>query len=209
MTQHAMSHTNHLTFMTLLDWLEGRLTDVEAARVSEKLAASDADTQNELAWLRALLSVGGDVTLQAPPERIRQELLRRFRARDRIGAPTSMSHVASLSSDSQQRVGVRGASSGPRQLVYSSSVADVVINLQSDADGRVDLLGQIFPNDSASSAMHGFVVQLLKNGRDAGIVDANDLGEFSFSGLKKDRYDLVVSHADVEIQLGAIDIRAS
>jgi hypothetical protein len=203
-----MSNTNQLTFMTLLDWLEGRLTEADATRVSEKLAASDVETQNELAWLRALLSVGGDVTLQAPPERIRQELLRRFRARDRIQAQTAMSHIASLSADSKDRVGVRGSANGPRQLVYSSAVADVVVNLQPGVDGSVDLLGQIFPLDADTTTDSGFVVQLLKNGREAGITDASDLGEFSFNNLKRDRYDLIVSHADLEIQLGSIDLRS-
>lgn len=203
-----MSNQTQLTFMTLLDWLEGRLTEAEATRVAAKLAASDAETQSELAWLRALLSVGGDVTLQAPPERIRQELLRRFRAQDTTHVQPAMTHVASLSSDSFSHTGhtgLRGASGGPRQLVYGSAVADVVINLRPGVDGAVDLLGQIFPLEPGREAAE-FVIQLLKNGRDAGITAASDLGEFAFNDLKVDRYDLVVSHAEVEIQLGAIDL---
>ncbi|HSM55175.1 MAG TPA: hypothetical protein VK879_03390 [Candidatus Sulfomarinibacteraceae bacterium] len=69
-----------LSFETLLDLAEGRLSEAEAAEVAA-LAAEDDRAQALLAWLQNFRRVSEQVVLAEPPAALRHSLEDQFRAR--------------------------------------------------------------------------------------------------------------------------------
>jgi hypothetical protein len=70
-----------LTFSQLLDWIEGRLTEEEAAEVARLVESADSETKETVAWLRAFARIANEVVLASPPEEVREALVARFAGR--------------------------------------------------------------------------------------------------------------------------------
>jgi anti-sigma-K factor RskA len=75
-----MGQSENISFETLLDWVEGRLSSEEAARVARAVIEGHAATQATADWLRAFQEVSSEIVLVAPPQTLRRDLQRRFAA---------------------------------------------------------------------------------------------------------------------------------
>jgi hypothetical protein len=207
-----MSRQDEISFERLADWAEGRLSDEEAAAIVERLEGADEETRARAEWLRAFALASGRTTLAAPPREVRENLRRRFAAyAEGVREPGLLRRVvATLSFEGgmQPAFGVRSARTGEaqEQLVYSTDVADVALNVHPRPGGRVDLDGQIFPAGEAEPG--GFVVQLLSGGSDVGITTTDELGEFGFESIAPGEYEILVSDGEVEIQLSSVRLGA-
>lgn len=69
-----------LSFETLLDLVEGRLSEAEAAEV-EALLAEDEQAQALVAWLQRFQQASEQVVLAEPPATLRHALEEQFRER--------------------------------------------------------------------------------------------------------------------------------
>ncbi len=205
-----MSRPDEINFEHLADWVEGRLSAEEARTVEERLESADAETRERVEWLRAFARASGLTTLAAPPREVRERLSRRFAAYAEGARESGLLRrmVATLSFESgiEPAFGVRSAASGEAQtqLVYSTEVADITLNVHPRPDGRVDLDGQLFPAGDAEPG--GFVVQLVSRGSDVGITTTDELGEFGFESVAAGEYDILVGNEEVEIQLSAVEL---
>lgn len=195
----------------LLDWLEDRLSAKEGSDLVRSIE-TDPALQAQVDWLRGFLQLSSVVVLADPPQEVRQAATAAFAAYAQANRPPSILQRLSavLTSDSWQRLsmaGVRNVSlrSEPRQVVYSSELADVALNIQAEPSSmRFDLEGQIFAlEDDAADA---FVVQLLQDGVEQRLAVSDDLGKFSLAGLPAGVYDLLVSSDQGEIEIGPIEL---
>lgn len=195
----------------LLDWLENRLSADEATAIAQAIEA-DAALQAQVAWLRDFLNTSSQVVLADPPAGIHLLATERFAAYAQGKRPPGLirTFIAALTADNWQRLsmaGVRNVNlrSEPRQVVYSSELADVALNIHAETSGeRFELDGQVFAlEDDASGA---FVVQLLQDGVEQRLAIGDDLGKFSLSGLPAGVYELVVSSDEGEIEIGPIEL---
>lgn len=206
-----MSEHTELSFVRLLDWVEGRLGADEAAAMTAAVAAAGPDVKAQVAWLRDFLAVREKIVLAAPPPSVRQALTARFAAFAQEKRPPTFVQrlVAAITFDSTHQLapaGARGAGGEPRQLLYVTDAADVVLDLHERRhDNRVDLLGQILPKADVP-VLADLAVQLLHQEREVGMTLADYLGEFTFSALAPGQYQLVVSGDDYEILLAPFDL---
>lgn len=204
-----MADSSFPSMSQLADWLEGKLSAEETA-VLAQLVAANPDLQQQVAWLQEFLQLSRTTTLAHPPASVRQAANAAFAAYAQAKRPPNRlrSFIASLTTDNWQRPALAGARnvslrSEPRQLIYSSDLADVALNARMQAGSQqIDLDGQIFPLDDSDPA--DFIVQLLQNGVERRLVFADALGKFHLAELAPGEYNLLLSRTDVEIELGPL-----
>jgi anti-sigma factor RsiW len=191
--------------------LENKLSPEEAA-VLEQLIAANPGLQEQVAWLQEFLQISRTTVLATPPATVRQAAHAAFAAYANQTRPPSLLRtlIASLAADNWQRPALASARnisllSEPRQLIYSSDLADVALNAHMQIGSQqVNLDGQIFPLDDSDPA--DFIAQLLQNGLERGLAFADALGKFSLTGLTPGHYDLLISRAGVEIEVGPLEL---
>lgn len=195
----------------LVDWLEGKLPPAETA-VFTQLVAANPILEEQVAWLRDFLQLSQTTILAAPPPTVRRAATAAFAAYAQAKRPPSrlQTLIAALTADNWQRpalAGVRNVSlrREPRQLIYSSDLADVALNAYMPADRQqIDLDGQIFPLDDSDPA--AFIVQLLQNGVERQLALADPLGKFRLTGLPPGQYELLLSRPDATIEIAPVEL---
>jgi hypothetical protein len=208
-----MSKSNDLSFARLVDWIEGRLSEEEAAAVAQQVATADEATQADIAWLRAFAQVSSATVLATPPPEVREVLIRRFQAhtqgRQRPGFLQRF--VAALTFDSRGQPAVAGlrttsAQASVRQLIYTTDIADIALNIQPRLhDEHLDINGQIFPNrDTVSDT---FSVQLLHDATEVGLTTSDNLGEFTFEAIQTGVYQLLLRTDQIEILIASVELK--
>ena len=207
-----MPNSEDVEFARLLDWVEGRLSEQEARAVERQVAEADRATREEVAWLRAFARISEDVVIASPPAQVRDALSERFEAyAQRKRQPGLLERlVGTLTFDSgmQPAPGLRtaGTPEVQRQLVYSTDVADLAIDIRvRPHDELLDLDGQIFPTEGTDPG--GFFVLLLEGSSEVGTTTTNDLGEFVFEALSPGDYEVLASSERVEIRIPRVEVR--
>jgi hypothetical protein len=200
----------------LLDWIEGRLTAEEAAVMAAQVAAADAQTQSDVAWLKQFHRLSQINRQPRLPTAVRAQLMQQFdewQNRRRAAAVWSALSDwwelirAQLTFDSHEQLALAGvrstAAAAERQLVYNGRMAEIALNIQPQQPGpELTLWGQVFPLTETDL----FSVQLLQNGMERELAVADELGEFAFPSLQPGLYDLIVSSDQGEIVINAIPL---
>jgi hypothetical protein len=205
-----MSRQTRISFETLADLVDGRLSESEAAEVRRQLADADACTRADLAWLQALAAFRRAMPPEAPPERVREALRAHFRrwAEGRRQPGLFQRLVAQLTFDSRRQpalVGVRGGPVEPGQLLYTTDRLDIELHVLSAGPGQVRILGQALSRDPELNVAD-CAVQLLAGEREIGLTSTNELGEFTFEAVPCDNYTLVLVSEEGEIELEHVDL---
>jgi hypothetical protein len=202
-----------IDFVRLIDWLEGRLPGEEARAVEEQLAVADSATLEDVAWLRTFFKVSEETVLQSPPPEVRNALVDRFAAyaEGRRSPGLLQRFVASLRFDSglQPAAGLRaaGTQEGQKQLIYSTDVGDVALNvLPRASDKNLDLDGQVLPTRDDDVEPGFFSVQLLQGGTEVDITATDDLGNFAFESIPPGAYDMLLSTDQYEIVVAPVEL---
>jgi hypothetical protein len=196
-----------LSFATLLDWLEGRLTPAEASEVSARVAAGDRRTQATVRWLQGFLATARAFPAPEPPPIVRQNLGQHFvrwsKAQAALRADPQLVH-ANLLFDSRQDLALAGFRSGDDadeayHLAFTSDVADLVIDVRRIADRQVRLDGQVLLSDSAAAPV--FAAEAVGPGFRVRTVDGDDLGRFTLP-------EVPAGHCRLELGNGETLLRA-
>jgi hypothetical protein len=202
-----------IDFETLADWADGRLPEEEARAMEERLADADEATRSEAEWLRAFSRASRDVVLEDLPAEQREELLGIFdcytEGRRQPGPLRRIAATLTFGGGMQPVAGVRSAASqeSQGQLIYSTEVADIALNfIRRPQDGRLDLDGQVFPNDDAEP--DAFAVQILSGTDEVATIATDELGEFAFRGIAPGEYQILVSSQEVEILISPVELGA-
>lgn len=207
-----MSKSTELTFARLVDWLENRLTEAEAASIAAQVAVADEETRAVIVWLQTFAEISATTVLASPPAQVHELLVQRFAANTQNHSrPGFLQRLtAALTFDSRAQplaAGLRAAGTQAvvRQLIYSSALADVALNIQPRPyDRRFDVSGQIFP--SKSIAPEVFSAQLLRGAVEIGLTTSDELGEFSFEAIPTGIYELILSAAEIEILIKPLEL---
>ncbi|GAB4424681.1 MAG: hypothetical protein Fur0044_22740 [Anaerolineae bacterium] len=207
-----MSKSTELSFARLVDWLENRLTEAEAASIAAQVVAADEETRAMIAWLQAFTEISATTVLASPPAQVHELLVQHFvdYTQNHPRPDFLQRLIAALTFDSQAQplaAGLRaaGTQAAVRQLIYTSDLADVALNIQPRPyDQRLDVNGQIFLSSSASPEV--FSVQLLRGAVEIGLTTSDELGEFSFEAVPTGVYELILSAAEIEILIKPIEL---
>jgi len=194
------------TFARLLDWLEGLLDPESSAAVADAVQASPSGAE-DLRWIRAFLHLSTSGVLASPGPEVRGRLEQCFDAR-RLQRPGPVQRLlATISFDSLAQpllAGARSAGSPSRRhLVYSSEVADVVLDLyQVPPQCAVNISGQVLP--TSTTAADSFLVELIGATETVDATLSDETGEFDFEPVPAGEYRIVLRHEAREITIGPL-----
>lgn len=194
-----MGATPGIAAEQLLDWLEGRLDQVQAAEVAARAAAAGPATQRRIRWMQAFTSASRSMVIEEPPADLHATLLRQFRPP--TSGPLAQLHAA-LSFDSARQpvaIGVRAPAISSRQLIFTCDLLEVALSVRPGLRGdRLDVNGQVYPQQPHSPA--GLVARLSRDEQLVDVVLTSDLGEFSFTSLPPGAYDLELTLEQWQVQ---------
>jgi|SRR4051812_28094773 hypothetical protein len=142
-------------FAMVLDWVEGRLDPVTAARVADAVV-HDPRVREIVVWLRRFHGAAAALPLGDPPpvvgQRLRHYFRRWTRAREEPGRePVKL--VARMLFDSRQDLSLdelraeTSTDADIAHLAFTSDPADVVLDVRRLGPGRVRIEGQVLSTD--------------------------------------------------------------
>jgi hypothetical protein len=186
------------SFERLVDFLDKRLDEREAATVATHLATSCAACAETRNWYDRVRLVAADDDSVAPPSWVFKRALRVFdtqrhrpRLTERIGQA-----IASLVFDSFARpalVGVRSTETSNRQLLYRAGDYSVDLQIAPSEHSRADLIGQVLKEGEPSfESVSGLNLEIARKGQVVFSVITDEMGEFKVSGIEQGVYDLQV-----------------
>ena len=191
------------SFEQLVDLQEGRLLEAEATRIRALL---NDDRQADLAWLAQFNQWCQQVQLDAPPQRVRDNLRAQFAHKfaDQPQPTVWQRVTAALSVDSW---GLQGLPAGARsaefdtqarQLAYTTDNLDIILDINNGT-----IYGQLLPKSDDVS--DDFTVQLVRQDESVGLTNSDDLGEFTLTATAGD-YQLVISDEQTEVWLPPLHV---
>ena len=204
-----MTTVEHPNLARLADWVEGRLSAEQAARVGAAVDA-DAELLASVAWLRDFSDTVAAVPLLTPPplvaQRMRQYFDRWAQARSLLERPASFSTSALIFDSRVDRplVATRGeGDDSAYHLAFCSDVADVVLDVRPRPDHLFDLSGQVLPVEDAEPV---FEVTALGPGIRLRSVDGDELGRFALAEVPEQTIELRLGNGDIELAV-VVDLR--
>ncbi len=205
------------SWQQLIDWIEGRLSPVDAARVEQLVANADERTTADVAWIRAFLRAGDQIALDEPPAELRNTLRASFdayagkkiEAPETDDSPTLLERlVATLTFDSGLQPGLAGARGGElrnmRQLIYSTDTLDLSLSVQHGADGA-HVEGQILPIKDLT--LDAFRVRIQQRAQLVADTSVDAFGLFSFAAIRPDTYQLFLNTEGLSVWIEPLDLR--
>jgi len=192
------------SFERLIDYLDSRLPEAEAAVVAGHLAGNCADCTESRNWYQHVRRVvATDDTVEPPLWVTKRAFKIPSTQRRRSIASTVGQIIASLVFDSFQRpalAGVRSTETANRQLLYRAGDYSVDLQIALAEGGNGTLIGQVLKEgDPTFESVSGLPLHITKG--DEIIVSAvtNQMGEFKISGMDQGQYGLRVELSDGDI----------
>src|SRR5262249_23349355 len=170
------------SFERLVDYIDGRLSKTDGARVSEHLDAGCRQCQSDKTWYETVKRTASADDTVLPPSWVLKRALRIFEnAKGKAFAGRMREAVATLVFDSLARpipTGVRSTETATRQLLYKAADFSIDLQVVPAERSHVDLIGQILrEGEDAFDSVANLNVELRRSGKPARQVQTNDLGE--------------------------------
>jgi hypothetical protein len=203
------------SFESLVDFVDKRLAEPEAARVAAHLATGCGLCDETTSWYeRVRLTADADDSTE-PPSWVFKRAVRIFvtqprspRLVQRIGDA-----IASLIFDSFSRpalVGIRATETANRQLLYRANDYSIDLQVTALEHSSADLTGQILKEGGEEfDSVCGLKLELARAGNVIASAVTNDIGEFKVSGIEHGVYDLQVELSEGKITVPRIPVGES
>ena len=198
----------HLTYETLLNYLENRLAGDERSQVVAHVAECP-ECRRRWARLQIVLQVAMEDQTITPPSEILKRAVDISHTR-----PETSQHkpwrrvVAALRFDSRLQFSaatVRGAARG-QQLLFTTERVDIDLQIKS-GPMESDLMGQILSAESSSEVLSAFVSLQNSAGTVLRATETDSLGQFTFRQIAYGIYDLVFDLGDQEVAIAGLELR--
>jgi hypothetical protein len=198
----------HLTYETLLNYLEGHLSAAQKDEADAHLnVPCDSCQRRRLLLQNVLRSAEKDQTIPPPPSVLKSaiDIPLTHPKNTQPGLLTRL--VAALTFDSHLQLSsalTRGAAR-ERQMLFSADQVDIDLQIKSTREGH-DLIGQIL--GGSSRKVTSAFVNLQKNtGQLLKATEADRKGQFVFRGLPAGMYDLIFDLENQEVAVMGIEVR--
>lgn len=199
-------------FAQLVDWIDGRLPEAEASRLSQLIERADDRTRATVAWLRAFRGARRFAPLATPSASARAGALRAFAERASANAaPDLLRRIIATLAPTPKFAAVRsaGARADQQRLTFNADGFDVVVEVQARReDGLFDINGQVFVPEDNGEAAANITVQLLRDQAESGMTATHEFGEFAFEGVAAGDYAIVLRAQRVEIEVAPLALSA-
>jgi len=199
----------HITYETLLNYLENRLPAKERGKVDEHLAQSCQQCNKHLDLLRTVLQTVSEDRSVPPPADVLKRAVDKVKNRKKTLKPGQLWNrvVAALSFDSRLQLSTAATrgSGRARQMLFTTDQVDIDLQVKS---GRKDheLLGQVLDTRQSGGFISAFV-SLQNSEGEQRATETDSLGQFAFHGVSSGTYDLVFDLEDQEIAITGIEFQ--
>jgi hypothetical protein len=193
------------SFERLIDYLDRRLPEADAAGVAAHLATGCADCAEIRDWYQLVRKVAATDDTVAPPPWVLKRAVRLFdaqRDRPKLAARIGQA-IAALVFDSFARpalAGVRSTETANRQLLYRAGDYTIDLQIAPSEHMRADVIGQVLKQgDPTFESVAGLSLRIALGGDVVFSTVTDEMGEFKVSGLEQGMYDLRVELSDGSI----------
>lgn len=200
-------------FERLVDFVDRRLEEREAARVAAHLASGCGVCGETTSWYERVRNTVESDDSVAPPSWVFKRALRIFDTPQRKGLRLTerIGHaIASLVFDSFARpalVGVRSTETANRQLLYRADDYSIDLQISGLEHSRADLMGQILKQHGEGfESVCGLKLELTRQEDVMISAVTNDIGEFKLSGIGQGVYELRVALSEGSITVPNIPV---
>jgi anti-sigma factor RsiW len=195
----------NISFDTLLDFAEGRLSEAERAEVAVQLQ-NDPSAAAEVAQLRQMIArMRADTTEDAPAHVLNRAMrLLRQRRTQAERAPDLLQRILAVltfDSTSSLAMGMRSGESQSRQLLFSAQGLDLDVRVTPAASGFI-VSGQMLGPEAEGAV-------LLANDVVSAQALLGELGEFAFPVVPAGVYKLTLHHGNVEVVVPELKLGTS
>ena len=203
------------SFERLVDFLDKRLEEPEAAKVAAHLATNCAVCAETTGWYQSVRVIAASDDSIAPPSWVFKRALRIFDAqRHRPGLTERIGQaIASLVFDSFARpalAGVRSTETSNRQLLYRAGDYSVDLQIAPTEHAHADLIGQVLKEGEPSfESVSGLKLDITRSGKIFFSAVTDEMGEFKVSGMEQGVYDLRVELSEGTITVPEMPISES
>lgn len=203
------------SFERLVDYLDNRLSEAEAAPVAAHLAGSCAPCSESREWYHNVRAVAATDDTVAPPPWVLKRAIRVFethRDRPRLGARIGQA-IASLVFDSFARpalAGIRSTETANRQLLYNAGDYSVDLQIAPGDHTRADLIGQVLRESEATfESVSGLRLEIARDGKVEFSAVTDEMGEFKVSGIEHGSYEMRVELSEGSITIPDLQVSGS
>ena len=193
----------HLATQNLMDYMDGKASEVERATVDGHLA-SCSECKELKQELRVLMVQLQEDSAFEPPAELVQWGVSLFQPIIQPQTGGKLRRIiASLVFDTYDQpmmAGVRRVGAPPRQLLFRAGDVDVDVKIESmETNDRITLVGQVL--SGAEKFLDNTPVKLESHGIARYRTRTNLVGEFTFDEVPKDTYHLSVDLPEGQITL--------
>ena len=198
-------------FEQVIDYLDGKLSPADAARVAAHLASDCAACAETRTWYERVREVAAGDDSAAPPAWVFKravrifETARRPRLAQRVGEA-----IARLVFDSfarPQLAGIRSTETANRQLLYRAADYSVDLQVAPMDETRADLIGQVLREDEETfESVTSLWVTVARGDEPLYSTVTDERGEFKIGGVAYGTYDLRVELADGRITIPGLPV---
>jgi hypothetical protein len=198
----------HLTYETLVNYLEERLSEKERSAVDAHLASACESCGRHLALLRRVFETARGDHMTPPPASVLKRAIDISLTNPRAPQPATWQRlIAALSFDSHLQLSsalTRGASR-ERQMLFSAEQMDIDLKI-SAARGSHDLLGQVMGEQAGGNVTSAFVSLQSNTGQILRATETDSLGQFAFREISSGVYDLIFDLETQEIAVHGLEV---
>lgn len=195
------------SFERIIDYLDNRLPEAEAASVATHLADDCEVCGESRDWYQRVRTVAATDETVAPPPWVLKRAVRIFEMqRDRPGLVERIRHaVASLVFDSfggAALAGVRSTETANRQLLYRAGEYNIDLQIVPSDYPLAELIGQVLKeNEPTFESVAGLKLDITRGDSIVCSAVTGAMGEFKVSGVEQGVYNL-----RVELPEGSITV---
>lgn len=203
------------SFERLIDFLDGRLQEADAAQIAAHLAIGCGACTENRDWYQRVRTLAASDDSIAPPAWVLKRAVRIFEThRSRTGLSERVGAlIASLVFDTFARpvlAGVRSTDTASRQLLYSAGDYSVDVQIARPEQAKADLIGQVLKEGEASfDSVSGLKLNVSRSGKVCFSTVTDAIGEFRVSGVEPGLYELRIELSEGSITVQDLPVSAS
>jgi hypothetical protein len=198
----------HISYETLLNYLENRLPAEERSKVDEHLAETCHQCDRRMSLVKTVLETAATDHTVAPPSHILQQAIDRAKGQIKEASPKFWNRlVASLTFDSHTQLSFAATRGSGRahQMLFTTEQVDIDLQIKSGHKDH-ELRGQVLDAQHSGGFLPAFV-SLQNNEGQQRATETDSLGQFAFHGVSSGTYDLVFDLENQEIAVTGLEFR--
>lgn len=192
----------HLTYETLIDYLDNHLSDADRGKVDFHLSQPCQECRAKISRLRSVLDVAADDQTIAPPLDVLNRAFALYQKKNRPSFLPHLRALAALQFDSRLQLSTatfRGVAR-TRQLLFSAQQVDIDLQITPER-GDQNLVGQILGPEQGKQQSLAFVSLQNKTGELLKGTETDSHGQFAFRQIHPGIYDLIFDLGSQEIAI--------